>query len=267
MIIQFVYFLWNPGTYLDFIEPITGVPTRHLHGLIGVTGPVTRFTGLFAEPAIYSAFIYMCVSARMLRNNCRFTRFDWLASITMLFSLSIYGYFLFSILIGTMLVKTGHAMRALAVAVMVLAPAIGFLALSDNPVAQMIQVRVEAPLSDPSGNVRLNKPFEYYDHLPDQAQAFGIGLGNYDEEFGEGNGIASLLVFLGAFGTAGFAITLGAILVNREFPLAGWVFLGATMLGAPLFTNQYWWLWIGMMLIFGHKPRELASRPEPAVPA
>ncbi len=259
-VLQVIVFFVSGGTYLDYILPLTGVPTRHEYGAAAIY--FVRFTGLFAEPAIYSTFMYLGIASRMVHNRYRLTRFDWLVIVSMLASLSLIGYMFALVLIAIMIVKRGHLWKGAAAAAGALAG--GWLLMAefgDSPVGQFLTMRLSSPANDPSGNQRFAAPFAFYFSLPEVSQLLGLGLGNYDPNFQPGNGVAYMLIYTGVIGSILFCLALGWLLWLRRAPWPVWVMIVATSAGAYLFTFQYWWLWIASLVILADREPLPALEP------
>ncbi|HLK60056.1 MAG TPA: hypothetical protein VKU00_26080 [Chthonomonadaceae bacterium] len=238
--------------FLDFLKPITGTQTRHGAPLQDLVTSLTRFTGLFAEPAAYSTFIFMGVTTRMIRNAWRLQLFDGLLIFSVLASLAITGIFLVLIILGVWGFKVLRTRRAWAImaAVFVL---IGIFLLSqiNSPYMKLIIFRLQTPSSDASVRIRTEDAMGSYTRLPEIAQIFGAGFGNYGVSENVSNGVLNLLIFLGILGTALVVVLFTWLLRQRRFPGWVWLFLTVTLPFAPPFTLQYWWFWIGMMVLFG----------------
>lgn len=261
-LVQFVYFFVG-GSYLDFVGMVTRQPSRNLFS--GEGFELTRFTGFFAEPAIYSNFIYMGLTIRLTRSGFRFRRMDVLLLLTVLASLSIYGIFLMTVLIVTSVIRSGKGLQLLALPLLPIAVLVGlFTAFADSPVTEFIKSRVMSPFSDASGHTRLVRGFQSIAESPEEIQLLGKGVGNYGQSLGVTNGMAYLLEYLGVFGTLLFFGLFAWLFVLRRVPTVIVFLISLTLLGSPLFTNIYWWFWIGMLVLFSQKSMAGESHPDSA---
>ncbi|MCS6777284.1 MAG: hypothetical protein RMJ43_14745 [Chloroherpetonaceae bacterium] len=246
-LIQFGYF-FATGRYLDFIEFLTGHPSRKLYAGYGLG--LTRFTGLFVEPAIYASFMYMGLTMRLARTGFVVGRMELVAIVTVLASLSVYGAFLMALLILTCVVYSGRGVQLLALPLIPVVVVIGLFTLfADSPVTEYVRLRMLAPLQDSSGQTRLLRGFASILESPEEIQLLGKGIGNYDQSLGVTNGVAYLLEYLGMVGTIFFTGLMGALFLLRRVPVVCLWLIGVMLLGSPMFTYFYWWFWVGFLML------------------
>ncbi|HLK58354.1 MAG TPA: hypothetical protein VKU00_17435 [Chthonomonadaceae bacterium] len=239
-------------TYLDYLKPITGMPSRYGFSYQGVSVNIVRCTGLFAEPAAYATFMFMGISARMIRSGGKLRFFDLLLIVSIAGSMAITGFVLIFVCLALWGWRSRRA-SAIWVTLLVLS-SVGFVLVvmySDLPVAQFIQLRLQTPSSDNSIRIRTQDALEGYTRLPESAQIFGIGFGNYDVAEKVSNGLLNILIYLGMLGGPLVSIVFVGLLCQRRFPRSVWLFLMATLPFAPPFTLALWWLWIGQMVLYG----------------
>ena len=250
-ILQFLSFTFFHN-FLDYLKPVTGIPSRHGAPMEELVTKISRYTGLFAEPAAYVTFIFMGITARMIRNDLKLKLFDGLLIASMALSLAITGYFLILICLvfwASTVLRTPRAWSILAVLLGVLI--VYGSTQMDSPYLKIIVLRLATPSSDASVKVRTTNAFESYNDLPESGQIFGAGFGNYALTENVSNGLLNLFIFLGVLGAPIISGLFIWLLRLRRFPWMVWLFLFATLPFAPPFTLQNWWLWIALMVLFG----------------
>ena len=247
-VIQFGWFLIT-GNFIDYIQPITHVETRNMYGNESIT--LFRFTGLFAEPAIYSTFMYMGITIRLLHNRFKLRWLDLALLLSMVLSLSIFGILLAGAVLTIYLFGAPSRWKSWVLVLLLAGPALGFVLVIDTPISEYVRQRMFQPTQDASGKARLFTGIESFLDAPAAVQVFGKGLGNYDSISGSAIGFAYLLETLGALGSL-LVIGLFTALASPQKPrFQVLLIMLVTLLGAPLFTNIYWWVWAGSLLIFG----------------
>lgn len=89
---QFGVWLYS-GSYLDFLEPITGEAQRYLSlkGLTFGSARMPRFTGLYNEPGTYSTYIFLLLAVQYRLTGGRFGVIEALAVVSMFLSMSLFG--------------------------------------------------------------------------------------------------------------------------------------------------------------------------------
>lgn len=257
-LIQFGYF-WATGRYLDYIELLAGHPSRKLYAGYGLG--LTRFTGLFVEPAIYSSFMYMGLTMRLARTGFVVGRMELLAIVTVLSSLSVYGVFLMTLLVLTCVVYSGRGIQLLVLPLIPVLLLVGlFTVFADSPVTEYVRLRMLTPLQDSSGQTRLLRGFASISEAPEEIQLLGKGIGNYEQSLGVTNGVVYLLEYLGAVGTIFFAGLTGVLFLLWRVPVVCLWLIGVMLLGSPMFTYFYWWFWVGFMMLCASGPVNALSR-------
>ncbi len=254
-LVQVLYF-FGTTTYLDYIQPVSGTQTRNTFNGGRQDLDLVRFTGLFAEPAVYATFIYMGLSVRLLANKFRWRVFDLLLAASIVASLSIIGMAMLGLLVVVSALFDRRSAILFSAAFSVLVPTLATMVFAvDTPISLYLRLRFTKPLDDPSGNQRLVSGFVGFAQSPDLIQVMGKGLGNYDMGQGVTNGVAYLLEFLGAIGTFFFVGMLFVFLLRRRVPAVAILLFVVTLAGTPLFTNLYWWLWLAMLLVYSRHPQ------------
>ncbi len=234
------------GTVIDYIEPITHTSTRNIYGAGELT--LFRFTGLYAEPAIYTYFVFMGLSIRLFGREFKFGFLDLALVVSAFVSLSILGIFFILILLGVYLF-TSRNWKAFMVMALILGVSFAFLSLGKTPITDYLINRTFSPTSDSSGKDRFVDGFTEFFNSPESETLFGKGIGNYDRITQAGNGYAYLLQFLGIYGTFTlFAIIAGALIMHRSRMQIPFLIL-LSLVGAPIATYSYWWFWIGSMVV------------------
>ena len=155
------------GRFLDYVQPITGTPTRFGTGAEGMLIKLTRFTGLFVEPAIYSQFVYWAVTVRVLHNRLRLRLLDVIAMVTVAISMSISGILLMLFVLGVCAAHTLRGWRAAGAVLIGILSIIGLAsALQDTDAMKILTARLTAPEADPSGRIRTVGGLEVFAGLP-----------------------------------------------------------------------------------------------------
>jgi len=213
---------------------------------------VDRYTGLFAEPAIYVTYIYFFVTVRLLRSDLKLRFLDLLAMATIVGSLSITGILLVVFLLVLCAIKSIRNWKS----TLVITATVGLLAgavlqMTDSDVMAILVTRLNAPSSDPSGRIRTVDAVQAFTRLPETAQLFGIGVGNSDILDKISNGVMDILVAFGIVGVCVLVVLFVSLLSQRKIPGLLWLFIIGMLPGGTYFTIQAWWLWIGMMALAG----------------
>ncbi len=246
---------WYAATsnFLDFIQPITGVPTRHGTAAEGVLVRLDRFTGLYVEPGLYAQVIYWLITVRLIHSGLRLRLLDIVAMVTVAISLSISGMLLMAFLLTICGLKAIRNWRGalLSLAVVSALIVVG-VTLKDTDAMTIIAARLNAPTADPSGRIRTTGGIETYGGLPDSAKIFGIGTGN--SEAVDNFNFSFFMDLLASFGLIGafvVAVMFVSLLRQWRVPQLLWLFIIGQLPGALTLTYPLWWLWIGMMALAG----------------
>ena len=244
------------GVFIDYIEPITHSSSRNVYGAGELV--LFRFTGLYAEPAIYTLFVFMGLSIRLLASDFKLNFFDLGLILSTFISLSILGIFFILILLGVYVIGSKNWKAFLAVAIL-FAFGIGFLYFGKTPITEYIVTRTFSPTSDSSGKDRFVDGFTEFFNSPEVEIIFGKGIGNYDRITQAGNGFAYLLQFMGIFGlTLLFALLSAVFAIHRSKLYVPFLIL-LSLVGAPIPTYSYWWFWIGSLVIVMPKKRAIET--------
>ncbi len=265
-LIQFLIYVITKN-YVDLIQPITGVPTRHIIALSGMDLPLDRCSGLFGEPAIYSTNIYFYVTARMILAGNRLKWIDLVALATMIISASLTGVLLACLVLAVAIFRAlGLSRSMLLFGIIGFVAAVGLESIGGISFVDVIVTRIAAPAADTSTRERFSDTFKTYGELPESAQIFGIGLGNVDMAVGRlinaellPNGVIELLSYFGIVGGALVVIMFVYLLRIRRVPNLLWLIVLAMLPGGTFFTILMWWFWQGMMVLGGEELRALST--------
>ena len=244
-----MYFMLT-NKFLDYLGFMGGISTRYYYH-IG-NHKIIRFTGLFQEPAVYSTFLYMCLSLKLIKNKT-LSYFDIICSLTIVASLSIYGIFLFGTLYLLFAVESLYKQSFNSKAVMI--PMILTLILlltaiylmSNGSTFDFISSRILSALSDPSAHQRFVTGIRQFLMFGAPFQLFGAGLGNNTYTNTAGNGFYFLLLNFGFIFTNIMAFAFYMLLKSIKTNIKAIYYIIPTMLGAPLFTNPFFWLWLALL--------------------
>lgn len=241
--------------YLDYGKIIAGTEARYIFA----AGPflITRFTGLFEEPAHFGLFLNTLLFVRWMGGV---RRLDWLDVATVLAVLTTLSASSYAFLAIVVLATGPRSLRVAALAlalVTVVLVAVGFEASAGNP-AQLLLLRLLNPLADPSGRLRLLGGFaEWWDSSTFDL-LFGRGVGATDGLLMT-NG---LILGLWQLGLAGLLLLVTAVLgASTGGGFDGKVIAVVTfsLLLAPMWTNPWWWLWLALIRL-----ETVPMRAEPA---
>lgn len=244
LLVQIVWYIVN-GQFLDYLEPLTGEPSRYSYGGYGLA--LTRFTGLFQESAQYSAFAFFGVTARLLDQRWKLQWLDWLLVSSMIATLSLYGMLLACLVVTVVLIKTHRRWLPAGLLMLFMATAWIFQP-EDSDVLSYLIMRTTAGLEDSSGSHRLDMG-DWWD-WPLTAKALGFGTA-HDEETRAlaNNGLSYALAHWGIIGAALLLLIWHGIIHSYSMNRWAWIFVLMTLLGAPPFTNLMWWAWLGLLVI------------------
>jgi hypothetical protein len=217
------------GTYIDFIEPITGETQRNIGGEFdGLTS--IRPSGLFGEPAAYALAIAGFNFILLIKNKVLDA---WtLASLgTVLLSMSALGviYTFFYIVIYMVFYNEGFkalvwliVVSTVSVVVAIKYKVVNFIFLLDKLTGFSESV---------SYKYRIGDAFVELSNFSVFKQLFGVGLGNLDVKFSKGSTYSVML------------IEQGVILGSMFFLLIFWLM--------KTFKVQYYNIWFVFMLMIG----------------
>lgn len=269
-----VIFLLTRGQYLDYVALVTGTESRYLYS----TGiDLTRVTGLFAEPAALSTFMYMLLVVRAVESRWQLRRLDYFLIATIVLSLSVYGLFLLVTFLFLFFVqKRNLNIKTFPTFLLALGSALLIWQMlpmwQANTHAYLVS-RISHPFSDPSGAGRLLAGWEAFQNLSLVQQLAGLGSGTGDELIGRTNGVYFLLQKLGVVMAAVWLVVFGLILKRGGLGAREITAVFVTLLGAPLWTNLFWWVWLGVLMLLGSRqirlrryaPRRVINPAESAV--
>lgn len=257
--IQFFSYI-TTGKIVDYIYPITGEFSR-LEG-----SQITRFTGLWAEPAMYATFSYGCLVARLAFQDLRFKLLDALLVVSILISRSASGYGLLLFLSIVFAVRGIRRPSNLLRLVLVLT--FGALAVAFSGIDLYgVLDRIKYFSDDYSGAIRFLGFNESYATLSWMQRIFGAGIGSQQALETGHNGIYMGIIGWGAIGVATW---LAMIAFNwkrqkrRWLPLLMW---SGSLVAAPQQTWPYWWMILGATAIGSRvRPPRSSERQKPRPP-
>jgi hypothetical protein len=239
------------GTYLDVSGWISDNPSRHdtfFYGW-GYRGGLQRFTGLYAEPAIYSHSIFMMVSWRLTGTRWRPHLLDGLAVATMVCTWSLTGLLL-SAGLGAFVLASRIPAKYKAVALTMFSALAG-LALFLNRTAYVIE-RSSQGSRDGSTYGRFVAGWEYLTRQHGLSLLVGRGLGTYEGDVMHigrtGSGIFDSLVYTGVLGTVAFLVAFLVLFYIHKASLQPVLLWAGSFLSSPLQTNMMWWTWAAGMM-------------------
>ena len=247
------------GVLVDYVEWLTGEPSRFLHGTLNDS---PRFTGAFSEPAQHSTFVFLILFLRVSARQFRLNVIDLLFMFEILMTWSAYGTFLLLMCVAPALFRSRYFLRAAPLFAVVL---FVFITYGPEESLENLSSRIEDPLQDSSGSHRFVEGYEAFIKLSPTHQVFGFGLGNKivtEITIGShGNNIYYLLYYFGIAGTflliSNFIIICLAAGAERNLLWASLV----SLLGAVVVTTPLWWIWLGALIV--HAPNRTLKRTPP----
>jgi hypothetical protein len=213
-LIQFVAFILL-GVNVDFLEFVTGETSRY-EAFGAITGLI-RPTGVFNEPATYSYYIFILVYFRFLCVN-KLMWFDQLALISILFTLSLSGFFLYAFFqFYYWVLYKGNFNSIVFFSILLLIAAYILLVIFEDTINIYLMSRLSEVENDNSINTRFSDGLIYFIQLPIHYLLFGLGIGNYTREIStSASGWMAIVTTFGIFPGAVFLIILAKYLINLK---------------------------------------------------
>ena len=229
------------GEYLDYLSIFNAeYAARSEYHADNFT--LQRFSGFFAEPAIYGYFIFM-ITAILVRSREFSGKEYWLCVISiasMFASLSISSVFLGAILTGIILLN--HKRRTLLLLLFFILAITSAILPSDSIVFEYIISRLFSPLDDPSGYARYGS-FGSVLQTNGTEIMFGVGAGNYDN-FSTTNNYLNIMQI---FGIIGLGIFLVCFMVASRFDAYTMFVVAISLLNGYVLTTLFWWVFLGLI--------------------
>jgi hypothetical protein len=165
------------GINIDYLQFVTGEASRY-EAYGAITGLI-RPTGVFNEPATYSYYVFILVYLRFLCFN-KINGFDQLALITMLFTLSLSGFFLYSFFqFYYWILYKSNFKSIILFCVLISIFLYVVLVIFEDSINIYLMSRISDAENDNSMNTRFSDGIVYFMSLPTQYILFGLGIGNY----------------------------------------------------------------------------------------
>jgi hypothetical protein len=175
-LIQFASYMLF-GINIDYLQFVTGEASRY-EAYGAITGLI-RPTGVFNEPATYSYYVFILVYLRFLCFN-KINGFDQLALITMLFTLSLSGFFLYSFFqFYYWILYKGNFKSIILFSVLISIFLYVVIVVFEDSINIYLMSRISDAENDNSMNTRFSDGIVYFMSLPTQYILFGLGIGNY----------------------------------------------------------------------------------------
>lgn len=165
------------GVNLDFLEFVTGEASRF--EAYGAISGLIRATGVFNEPATYSYYIFTIVYLRFLCFK-KINWFDQFALISILFTLSLSGFFLYSFFqfyYWVLFKGNINSIVFFSILIFIVFYIVQFV--FEDTINLYLVSRLSDAENDNSMNTRFSDGIIYFINLPLNYVIFGLGVGNY----------------------------------------------------------------------------------------
>lgn len=165
------------GVNLDFLEFVTGEASR-FEAYGAITGLI-RATGVFNEPATYSYYIFTIVYLRFLCFK-KINWFDQFSLISILFTLSLSGFFLYSFFqFYYWILYKGNINSIVFFSILIFVVFYIVQFIFEDTINLYLISRLSDAENDNSMNTRFSDGIIYFINLPINYVIFGLGIGNY----------------------------------------------------------------------------------------
>jgi hypothetical protein len=250
------------GVFVDATGWLSDNPSRHESAFYSWSyhGELQRFTGLYAEPAIYSTGAFFLVTWRIVANHWRPRLLDAIAVGTMVGSWSATGLLL-SMGIGAAVLTSSRVRTAYKISAGIVFGLLAYMTVWLGKSAYFIERSARAS-TDSSINGRFVAGWEFLSRQADIPLLVGRGLGTYAADIGRGSGITDALVYTGALGTALLLVAFAFLFRIHHLPVQAYVLWLGSLLSSPQQTNLMWWAWAaGMMSVSMAVDQRVAPSP------
>jgi hypothetical protein len=211
-LVQFVAFMLF-GLNVDFLEFVTGETSRY-EAFGAITGLI-RPTGVFNEPATYSYYIFILVYFRFLCVN-KLMWFDQIALISILFTLSLSGFFLYAFFqFYYWILFKGNFNSIVFFSILILIASYILLVVFEDSINIYLVSRLSEAENDNSMNTRFSDGLLYFFRLPIYYLLFGLGIGNYAREIStSASGWMSIITTFGILPGVVFLLIISKYLIH-----------------------------------------------------
>jgi len=247
-IIQFIsYYVFNYR--VDYFIDIVGYEQRTNLGVFGEA--FFRPASLLLEPAMYANTMLLLFYFRFLYQNFKLDKINILIVISIIFTLSTYGYAAFGVLYLALLATKKKYFATFFLILFILGIMIFFIGgLESN----MIIKRVLNPLSDMSGTIRVVGNIYDFSNQSLFHLLFGFGWGNAELNGFQGSSMHYLLYNIGIIGLLNFVFLMYLIVINKSYKYITILVLLLTLLNnSSVLTSFFSWAMFGFIFRINKK--------------
>ena len=233
----FVFYVFDYR--VDYFIDIVGYPQRTNIGVF--ESSFFRPASLFIEPAMYTNAMLLLFFYRLLYNDLKMDKTNFIILFTIVFTMSSYGYIVFATLLIFVFVSKKKNIPYFIFGIFTF---VTLFELYNHPII----LRVMNPLSDMSGQIRtIGSIFEFFD-LNIFNILFGFGWGNAEINGFQGSAIHYLLYNIGLLGVLLFMSIFLLILRGNRYQFLTFIVLVLGLLNnSSVCTSFFFWLMIGFI--------------------
>ncbi|MCT7446760.1 hypothetical protein [Aliarcobacter skirrowii] len=236
----FVFYVFDYR--VDYFIDIVGYPQRTNIGVF--ESSFFRPASLFLEPAMYTNAMLLLFFYRLLYNDLKMDKTNFIILFTIVFTMSTYGYIVFSTLLLFVLAGKKKNIPYFIFGIFTFVTLFYLFELYNHPII----LRVMNPLSDMSGQLRtIGSIFEFFD-LNIFNILFGFGWGNAEINVFHGSAIHYLLYNIGLLGVLLFMSIFLLILRGNRYKFLTFIVLVLGLLNnSSVLTSFFFWFMIGFV--------------------
>jgi hypothetical protein len=236
---------------VDYFIDIVGYPQRTNIGVF--ESSFFRPASLFLEPAMYTNSTVLLFFYRLLYNDLKIDKINFIILFTIVFTMSTYGYIVFAILLLFVFASKKKNIPYFIFGIFTFIISFYLFELYNYPII----LRVMNPLSDMSGQIRtIGSIFEFFD-LNIFNVLFGFGWGNAEINGFQGSAIHYLLYNIGLIGIILFMGIFFLMLSGSNYQFLTFIVLVFGLLNnSSVLTSFFFWLMIGFIF---HQTRTIHS--------
>lgn len=236
----FVFYVFDYR--VDYFIDIVGYPQRTNIGVF--ESSFFRPASLFIEPAMYTNAMLLLFFYRLLYNDLKMDKTNFIILFTIVFTMSSYGYIVFATLLIFVFVSKKKNIPYFIFGIFTFVTLFYLFELYNHPII----LRVMNPLSDMSGQIRtIGSIFEFFD-LNIFNILFGFGWGNAEINGFQGSAIHYLLYNIGLLGVLLFMSIFLLILRGNRYQFLTFIVLVLGLLNnSSVCTSFFFWLMIGFI--------------------
>lgn len=227
---------------VDYFIDIVGYPQRTNIGVF--ESSFFRPASLFIEPVMYTNAMLLLFFYRLLYNDLKMDKTNFIILFTIVFTMSSYGYIVFATLLIFVFVSKKKNIPYFIFGIFTFVTLFYLFELYNHPII----LRVMNPLSDMSGQIRtIGSIFEFFD-LNIFNILFGFGWGNAEINGFQGSAIHYLLYNIGLLGVLLFMSIFLLILRGNRYQFLTFIVLVLGLLNnSSVLTSFFFWFMIGFV--------------------